>query len=87
MRLAKGEDIRIRAGKAFVEEVLGPPSRKKVLRDRDPKIGVAMGLAWTPAGGDAVFVVSTRMPGTGQLHVTGSAGDIMRESVATVAVT
>ena len=39
-----------------------------------------MGLAWTPAGGDILFVESTRMPGKGQLKLTGSLGDVMRES-------
>jgi ATP-dependent Lon protease len=42
--------------------------------------GVAVGLAWTPAGGDILFIESTRMPGKGQLRLTGSLGDVMRES-------
>jgi ATP-dependent Lon protease len=42
---------------------------------------VAVGLAWTPAGGDILFVESTRMPGKGRLKLTGSLGDVMRESV------
>jgi ATP-dependent Lon protease len=41
---------------------------------------VAVGLAWTPAGGDILFIESTRMPGKGQLIITGSLGDVMRES-------
>jgi ATP-dependent Lon protease len=39
-----------------------------------------VGLAWTPAGGDILFVESTRMPGKGELKLTGSLGDVMRES-------
>jgi ATP-dependent Lon protease len=41
---------------------------------------VAVGLAWTPAGGDILFVEATRMPGKGELKLTGSLGDVMRES-------
>jgi len=41
---------------------------------------VAVGLAWTPAGGDILFVESTRMPGKGELKLTGSLGEVMRES-------
>ncbi|MFT5695847.1 MAG: ATP-dependent Lon protease, partial [Myxococcota bacterium] len=43
--------------------------------------GVAVGLAWTPAGGDILFIESTKMPGRGELKLTGSLGDVMRESV------
>jgi ATP-dependent Lon protease len=42
--------------------------------------GVAVGLAWTPAGGDILFIESTRMKGKGGLKLTGSLGDVMRES-------
>ena len=43
--------------------------------------GLAVGLAWTPAGGDILFIESTQMPGRGDLKLTGSLGDVMRESV------
>ena len=43
--------------------------------------GVALGLAWTAAGGDILFVEATQMPGKGQLTLTGSLGDVMKESV------
>jgi ATP-dependent Lon protease len=43
--------------------------------------GVAVGLAWTPAGGDILFIESTQMAGKGELKLTGSMGDVMRESV------
>ena len=48
--------------------------------ERAGQPGVAVGLAWTPAGGDILFVESTRMPGKGELKLTGSLGDVMRES-------
>jgi ATP-dependent Lon protease len=47
-------------------------------RTKDP--GVATGLAWTPAGGDVLFIEATAMPGSGQLTITGQLGDVMRES-------
>ena len=47
-------------------------------RTRNP--GVALGLAWTPAGGDVLFVEATRMPGKGTLTLTGHLGDVMKES-------
>ena len=47
-------------------------------RTREP--GVATGLAWTPVGGDVLFVEATAMPGKGQLTITGQLGDVMRES-------
>src|SRR4029079_9668480 len=47
-------------------------------RPREP--GVATGLAWTPVGGDVLFVEATAMPGSGKLTLTGQLGDVMRES-------
>src|SRR5204862_1822866 len=49
-------------------------------RRRTAEPGVATGLAWTPAGGDVLFVEATAMPGSGKLTITGQLGDIMRES-------
>ncbi|MCZ6818873.1 MAG: endopeptidase La [Calditrichaeota bacterium] len=48
--------------------------------ERTSRSGVATGLAWTPAGGDILFVEANKMPGTGQLTLTGSLGDVMKES-------
>ena len=42
--------------------------------------GVATGLAWTPVGGDILFIESTRVPGNGKLILTGQLGDVMKES-------
>jgi ATP-dependent Lon protease len=47
-------------------------------RTKDP--GVATGLAWTPAGGDVLFIEATAMPGSGKLTITGQLGDVMKES-------
>ncbi|MBS1678374.1 MAG: endopeptidase La [Actinobacteria bacterium] len=74
---AKGK-VRVSGKKA--REMLG---RRRVFaetrrRTRDP--GVATGLAWTPAGGDVLFIEATGMPGSGHLTITGQLGDVMKES-------
>ncbi len=60
--------------------LLGPVKVEPEVAERVGQPGVAVGLAWTPAGGDILFVESTRMPGKGELKLTGSLGDVMRES-------
>jgi ATP-dependent Lon protease len=64
-------------------DYLGPerffPERAERIKD----VGIAIGLAWTPVGGEILFVEATRMPGRGQLLLTGSLGDVMKESAQT----
>ena len=61
-------------------DLLGPVRFEPELAERAGAPGVAVGLAWTPAGGDILFIESTRMPGRGKLSLTGSLGDVMQES-------
>jgi ATP-dependent Lon protease len=61
-------------------ELLGPVRFEPELAERAGRPGVAVGLAYTPAGGDILFIESTQMPGRGDLKLTGSLGDVMRES-------
>ncbi|HEV2753344.1 MAG TPA: endopeptidase La [Solirubrobacteraceae bacterium] len=61
-------------------ELLGKRKFFTEARRRTRVPGVATGLAWTPVGGDVLFVEATAMPGTGQLTVTGQLGDVMKES-------
>ena len=61
-------------------DLLGPVRFEPEVAERTAMPGVAVGLAWTPSGGDILFVESTRMPGKGGLKLTGSLGDVMRES-------
>jgi ATP-dependent Lon protease len=61
-------------------ELLGRPRFPSDLRRRTAAAGVATGLAWTPVGGDVLFVEATAMPGSGKLTITGQLGDVMRES-------
>jgi ATP-dependent Lon protease len=63
-----------------VRELLGRPRFQFDLRRRTAAAGVATGLAWTPVGGDVLFVEATAMPGSGKLTITGQLGDVMRES-------
>jgi ATP-dependent Lon protease len=63
-----------------VRELLGRPRFPTEVRRRTSEPGVATGLAWTPAGGDVLFVEATAMPGTGKLTITGQLGDVMKES-------
>jgi len=65
---------------AKVPEYLGPPKFFSEVAERTAEPGVATGLAWTPAGGDILFVECTRMPGSKQLILTGQLGEVMRES-------
>jgi ATP-dependent Lon protease len=83
VRLAAGEDVIVEAGPLYIEEVLGPPRVKPQSIEKLGRPGVATSLSWTPAGGDLMFVEAERMPGTGKIHLTGSMGGILKESVAT----
>jgi ATP-dependent Lon protease len=63
-----------------VRELLGRPIFVPEARRRTRQAGVATGLAWTPVGGDVLFVEASAMPGKGKLTVTGQLGDVMKES-------
>jgi len=71
----------VRIAAEDLPELLGPVKYEPELAEQGSQAGVAVGLAWTPAGGDILFIESTRMPGRGELKLTGSLGDVMRESV------
>jgi ATP-dependent Lon protease len=59
---------------------LGKPRHQEEVPERVQQPGVATGLAWTPVGGDVLFVETSRMPGKGSLELTGQLGDVMKES-------
>jgi ATP-dependent Lon protease len=65
---------------ARVRELLGRPRFLSETKRRTRQPGVATGLAWTPVGGDVLFVEATAYPGKGRLTITGQLGDVMRES-------
>jgi ATP-dependent Lon protease len=65
-----------------VAEMLGKPRYQSEVRRRTSEPGVATGLAWTPVGGDVLFVEAIAYPGDGKLQITGQLGDVMKESAA-----
>jgi ATP-dependent Lon protease len=65
---------------ARVRELLGRPRFHSEAKRRTRQPGVATGLAWTPVGGDVLFIEATSYPGKGNLTITGQLGDVMRES-------
>jgi ATP-dependent Lon protease len=64
----------------YVQKVLGPPRFEPELAQRTSVPGVATGMAYTPYGGEILFVEATRMPGKGNITLTGQIGDVMKES-------
>lgn len=75
---AKGGVVRV--GVEDLEEILGPERFQSEVADQTAVPGVVTGLAWTPVGGDILFIESAIMPGNGQLLMTGQLGDVMKES-------
>jgi ATP-dependent Lon protease len=63
-----------------LEKYAGQPRVQSEVAGRAPEVGVATGLAWTPVGGDIMFIEAIRMPGKGQITLTGQLGDVMKES-------
>lgn len=63
-----------------IEDYLGKPRFFSEVAERTSIPGVATGLAWTPFGGDILFIETTQMPGKGRLEITGKLGDVMKES-------
>jgi len=86
VRFAEGEDVQEVATPELVEKVLGAGRHRREGPERKASAGVATGVAWTPSGGDLLFVEARRMPGSGKIHLTGQMGSIMKES-ATAAFT
>ncbi|MCE5314407.1 MAG: endopeptidase La [Armatimonadota bacterium] len=78
---AEGREKPVKANAAQVHTYLGAPRYTyEELADRTDQPGVAVGLAWTPTGGDVLFVEATRMEGGKNLTITGQLGDVMKES-------
>ena len=80
-RRAEGDETPIVVTPEVVVEMLGAPRfLDEEMEERTKEPGVAIGLAWTPAGGEVLFVEASRMSGTGSLTLTGQLGDVMKES-------
>jgi ATP-dependent Lon protease len=72
----------IHVTKPMLEELLGPPRHVSDTAERKPEVGVITGLAWTPVGGDIMFIEARIYPGKGDIRLTGQMGDVMKESAA-----
>ena len=83
-RRAEGDETKVVITPQVVIEMLGAPSYlDEEIENRTKDPGVAVGLAWTPAGGEVLFVEASRMQGGGTLTLTGHLGDVMKESART----
>ncbi len=81
--VAQGHEEKVTVKVKNLPEFLGKPRYLPDVAERTSIPGVATGLAWTPVGGDILFVEATKMPGTGKLTLTGQLGDVMKESAQT----
>jgi ATP-dependent Lon protease len=80
MRIAEGSVERVAIEPEDLHAILGARQVESEVALRTSVPGVATGLAWTPVGGDILFVEATRIPGGGRLILTGQLGDVMKES-------
>jgi ATP-dependent Lon protease len=80
MRIAEGESGPITISDGDLLGILGPPLFEDEVAMRTSVPGVATGLAWTPVGGDILFIEATATPGAGRLILTGQLGEVMKES-------
>ena len=83
--IAMDEKYSLNPSKEEIKEILGPELIKREVFKNNNKAGVVVGLAWTSAGGEILFIESALSPGKGQLSITGNLGKIMKES-ATIAL-
>jgi ATP-dependent Lon protease len=80
-RRAEGDESPIVVDPDLVMHMLGAPKfLDEEMEERTKEPGVAIGLAWTPTGGEVLFIEASRMAGTGSLTLTGQLGDVMKES-------
>lgn len=81
MQVLESGSKHVTVGAENLEAFLGPQKRIPDVAGRDPAVGLVTALAWTPAGGDLLFIEAIKMPGGGKVMVTGQLGDVMSESV------
>lgn len=76
-----GKELPLKVEPPALKGLLGPRRFQPLSAERVPEVGVATGLAWTAAGGEILFIETTRMEGKGQFVITGQLGGVMKESV------
>ena len=82
-QVAKGRTDKVQIRIKGLQEYLGPPKFMAEVAERTKVPGVATGLAWTPSGGEILFVEAGKMNGSGKILLTGKLGDVMKESAQT----
>lgn len=80
-KAAKGEELNVKVSPENLSDFLGAPLYVDEVMSRKMLPGLSVGLAWTQFGGEILFIETTRMPGQGQLKLTGQLGEVMSESV------
>ena len=80
MRIAEGIAVNAQIDSEQIASILGAKKFDSDVAMRTSVPGVVTGLAWTPVGGDILFIEATRIPGNGKLILTGQLGDVMKES-------
>ncbi len=83
MQIAEGKKEKVTLEPKDLHAILGARRFESETAERTSVPGVATGLAWTPVGGDILFIEASRTPGTGKLILTGQLGDVMKESAQT----
>ncbi len=78
--VVEGRAAAVKITAKTLEKYAGQPKVQSEVAGRSPEVGVATGLAWTPVGGDIMFIEAIQMPGKGQITLTGQLGDVMKES-------
>src|SRR2546426_520314 len=80
LEVVEGRAATIKITAKNLEKFAGQPKVQSEVAGREAEVGVATGLAWTPVGGDIMFIEAIQMPGKGQITLTGQLGDVMKES-------
>jgi ATP-dependent Lon protease len=83
MKIAEGFSEKIVIEEENLRAILGPKRFENEVAQRTSVPGVATGLAWTPVGGDILFIEASKVPGSGKLILTGQLGEVMKESAQT----
>jgi ATP-dependent Lon protease len=78
--IVTGETPSVTVTNRTITDMLGPPRFQQEVATREDEVGVATGLAWTPVGGEVLFIEARAVPGKGNLILTGQLGDVMKES-------
>jgi ATP-dependent Lon protease len=80
LEVVEGRTEIVKISAKNLEKYASQPTVQSEVAGRHPEVGVATGLAWTPVGGDIIFVEAIQMPGKGHITLTGQLGDVMKES-------